>query len=192
MMNLAQLLLENGINIDNWSHDRGNKTITDLQTEIELGESSLESIDGTLARIVKVVKIVVNVRLGDREFILVEDKQIFFTGAMRQRGIENLSEKIKPDETPVQAAYRALKEEIGLDFDGEILPQGEETHQQNSPSYPGLNSCYQMFNYQIILTIADLDRIRFSEVQQDKISLFTLVEKQNSSTTDNYSSRHIG
>ncbi|PSB58762.1 NUDIX domain-containing protein [Chamaesiphon polymorphus] len=179
-MNLAQLLLENGINTDNWSHDRGNKTINDLQTEIELGESSLESIDGTLARIVKVVKIVVNVRLGEREFILVEDKQIFFTGAIRQRGIENLSEKIKPDETPTQAACRALKEEIGLDFDGELIFKGEETHQQNSPSYPGLNSYYQMFDYQIVLTAADLDRLRFSEVQQDKISLFTLVEKQNS------------
>lgn len=184
-MNLAQLLLENGISTDNWSHDLGTKTISDLQTEIELGESSLESIDGTLARIVKVVKIVVNVRLGDRLFILVEDKQIFFTGAMRQRGIENLSEKVKPDETPLQAAYRALKEEIGLDFDGEIISTGEEIYHQNSPSYPGLNSYYQMFNFQIILTAGDLDLIRFSEVQQDKISLFTLVEKRNSSIIDN-------
>jgi hypothetical protein len=40
-MNLSQLLLENGINTDNWSHDRGNKTIADLQTKIELDESSL-------------------------------------------------------------------------------------------------------------------------------------------------------
>jgi hypothetical protein len=62
--------------------------IADLQTEIELGESSLESIDGTLVRMVKVVKIDVNVWLGDRLFILVEDKQIFFTGVIRQRGIE--------------------------------------------------------------------------------------------------------
>lgn len=178
-MDLAQLLLLNGINTDNWSHDRGNKTIADLQTEIELGESSLESIDGTLVRIVKVVKIDVNVWLGNRLFILVEDRQIFFTGAIRQRGIENLSEKIKLNETPIQAACRALKEEIDLDFNEELMFKGEKIHHQRSLSYPGLNSYYQTFNYQIILSAADLDRLRFSEIQKDKISLFTLIEKQS-------------
>ena len=173
-MNLSQVLLNHGINTDNWSHDLGTKSIIDLQAEIDSGEARLESIEGILTRVVKVVTIVINVGLGDKLFILVEDKQIFFTGAIRQRGLKNIAEKLKPDETPLAGAQRALQEEICLDFDGEWISIGEEMKQQNSPSYPGLNSCYQMFNYQIILSAADLSKLRFAEVMNEKIALFTL------------------
>lgn len=173
-MSLSEVLLDHGINTDNWSHELGKKSIIDLQAEIDSGEARLELIEGILTRIVNVVAIVVNVRLGDKLFILVEDQQIFFTGAIRQRGLRNISEKLKPGETPLAAAHRALQEEIGLDFDGEWISIGEEMKQQNSPSYPGLNSCYQIFNYQIILAAPDLSKLRFAEVMSEKISLFTL------------------
>lgn len=173
-MNLPKVLRDNGINIDNWSHEFGTKNIINLQAEIDSGEAKLESIDGILTRVVSVVTILVNVRLGDRLFILIEDKQIFFTGAIRQRGLKGISEKIKLGETPLIAAQRALQEEVGLDFDGEWISLGEELKQQNSPSYPGLSSCYQIFNYQIVLSAADLSKLRFAEVMYEKISLFTL------------------
>lgn len=173
-MNLNQLLSANGIDTAAWSRDRGTKDVSDLKAEIECGEAKLESIDGTLTRVISVVNIVVNVRLGDKLFILVEDKQIFFTGAIRQRGLRNIAEKIKPDETPLQAAQRAVYEEIGLNFAGEWLFTGTKNQQRISPSYPNLNSCYQMFNYQIFLSAVDLERLRFTEVRNEKISLFTL------------------
>lgn len=173
-MNLTEILSANGINTTNWSRDRGTKDISDLQAEIDCGEAKLESIDGILTRVVRVVKIVINVRLGAKLFNLVEDKQIFFTGAVRHRNLKNIAEKIKPEETPLQAAQRAIHEELGLDFQGEWLFRGEELQTQSSPSYPGLNSCYQMFDYQIFLSDAELSQLRFAEVHNDKISLFTL------------------
>jgi NUDIX domain len=173
-MNLIQVLLDNSIDTAGWSRDRGTKDLHDLQAEIDCGEAKLESIDGILTRVISVVNIVVNVRLGDKLFILVEDKQIFFTGAIRQRGLKNLAEKIKPDETPLQAAHRAIHEEIGLNFAGEWLFTGTKMQQQISPSYPNLNSCYQMFEFQILLLAADLHRLRFTEIHNEKISLFTL------------------
>jgi hypothetical protein len=173
-MDLSQLLLDNGINLDRWSRDRGTKNIADLAAEITAGETKLESIEGILTRIVRVVKISIDVRLGDKLFRLIEDKQIFFTGAVRQRGLKNIAEKMQGHETPLQTVQRALKEEIGLEFTGAWIFTGEENQQLNSPSYPGLNSCYQMFNYQITLSAADLSKLRFAEVRGEKISLFTL------------------
>jgi NUDIX domain len=173
-MNLTELLFTNGIDPTTWSRDRGTKDLSDLQAEIDCGEAKLESIDGILTRIVRVFKIVINVRLGDKLFNLVEDKQIFFTGAVRHRDLKGIAEKIAPDETPLQAASRAVREEIGLDFDREWLFLGEEIVTQLSPSYPGLNSAYQMFSYRIFLVDRDLHQLRFAEVHHDKISLFTL------------------
>lgn len=173
-MNLPQLLLDNGIDPNTWSRDRGTKDINDLAAEIEAGEAKLESIDGILTRIIRVANIFIHVRLGDELFALVEDRQIFFTGAIRRRGLKNIAEKLQADETPLQAAHRAVREEINLDFEGEWVFTGEENHQRGSPSYPGLNSCYQMFNYQIVLSAADLAKLRFAEVRGEKITLFTL------------------
>jgi ADP-ribose pyrophosphatase YjhB (NUDIX family) len=175
-MSLAQILIDNGIDIALWSHDRSNKTIADLQAEIEAGESQLESIDGTLTRIVRVATVSVNVRIGEKLFLLVEDKQIFFTGAIRQRQWKILAEKLYPDENPISAARRVLQEEIGLDYQGEFISLDSRVQQENSPSYPGLNSIYHTFNYQIFLTEEDLKAIRFVEVRGNKISLFTLEE----------------
>ncbi len=174
MMNLSQLLLANGIDPQKWSRELGNKRIDDLQAELEAGETKLEPIAGMLVRVVRVVAIVIQVRLGDKLFTLVEDKQIFFTGAVRQRGLKNIAEKIAGTETPIEAAHRALIEEIGLNFTGEWMFMGEEFQTSTSPSYPGLNSCYHMFNYQIMLSSADLSELRFAEVRDRKLTLFTL------------------
>jgi hypothetical protein len=173
-VNLPQLLLTNGINTDNWLRELGNKTIDDLAAEISARETILESIDGTLMRVIKIANIFIQIQLGDKLFALVEDKQIFFTGAIRQRNLKHLAEKIQGDETPLEAAKRAVKEEINLDFTGEWNFRGEEITVQKSPSYPGLSSRYQIFNYQIILSTAELERLKFAEVRQQKISLFTL------------------
>jgi hypothetical protein len=173
-MNLSKSLSAAGIDLTKWSPELGTKSIEDLQIEIDTGETQLQSIEGILTRVVKVVNVTVRVEIGDRSFILVEDKQIFFTGAIRERGLKCLAEKIINNEPPEIAARRALREEIGLDFEGELVSIGEEIQQQSSPSYPGLSTQYQIFNYQIVLSVADLSQIGFAEIQAKKISLFTL------------------
>jgi NUDIX domain len=175
IVDLVKSLLAVGIDLDKWSPSLGTKSVTDLQAEIDAGETQLQLIEGILTRIVKVVHVTVRVEIGDRSFILVEDKQIFFTGAVRERGLECLAEKMTNDEQPEIAARRALREEIGLNFEGELVSIGEEIQQQSSPSYPGLSTQYQIFNYQIVLSAEDLKQIRFAEIQPKKISLFTLV-----------------
>jgi NUDIX domain len=173
-MDLDRSLLAAGIDLDRWSPTIGNKSVADLQAELDSGETQLQSIDGKLVRSVKVVRVTVRVEIGDRSFILVEDKQIFFTGAVRERGAKYIAEKVKKDEPPAIAALRGLQEEIGLKFEGEIVAIGEEIQQESSPSYPGLSSQYQIFNYQIMLSVEDLNQIRFAEIQTQKMCLFTL------------------
>jgi len=174
IMDLAINLSAAGIDLAKWSPELGTKSIEDLQVEIDIGETQLQSIEGMLTRVVKVVNVTVMVEIGDRSFILVEDKQIFFTGAVRERGLKCLAEKIINDEQPEIAARRALREEIGLNFEGELVSLGEEVQQQSSPSYPGLSTQYQIFKYQIVLSVADLSQIGFAEIQAKKMSLFTL------------------
>jgi hypothetical protein len=174
MMNLTEQLVSHGIDLSTWSHGQGTKTIDDLQTEIDSGESRLEVIEGDLLRSVRVVAIWVYVRLGEQLFRVVEDKQIFFTGAIRQRELTQLTEKIHLGESPLTAGKRLLQEELGFNYEGDLLALGQESRRLKSASYPGLASCYELFNYEIFLTGADLPMLRFAEVQSHKISLFTL------------------
>jgi hypothetical protein len=174
-MDLEKTLLENGIPIDGWHYSKKTKTIEDLKQEILNRETKLELLDNQLTRILRVVNVVVNVQLGNTLFRLTEDKQIFLNfGKVRERKLGYIAEKIIGDEVPETAAQRALQEEIGLTLEKELIFEGEEVEQQDSMSYPGLRSLYQIFRYRIILNAADLSMLRFSEVQDNKITLFTL------------------
>ncbi|PSF38979.1 hypothetical protein C7H19_02690 [Aphanothece hegewaldii CCALA 016] len=174
-MNIQKILLENGIPIHEWDHNKKTKTVAELEQEILCQETKLELLDNQLTRSVKVVNIIVNVQLGDHLFRLIEDKQIFLNfGKVRERNLGYIAEKIIGDEMPETAARRALQEEIGLTLEKELIFIEEEIEQQNSMSYPGLLSIYQIFRYRIILNAADLTILRFSEVQDNKIILFTL------------------
>jgi hypothetical protein len=173
-MNLLQILTDRGIFVGGWYHELGTKTVADLQSEIDHGESRLTEVAGKLVRTLRVVGIWIYVDLGKQRFVLVEDKQIFFTGAMRQRDLQQLTEKIQPGESPEVAARRLLLEELSFEYLGELIDRGQETRNMISDSYPGLQSCYEMFNYEISLTVADLPNLKFAEVQSQKLSLFTL------------------
>jgi hypothetical protein len=174
-MDLQKILLENGIQIQEWHHNNKTKTIKELEQEILNRETKLELIDARLTRIVRVANVIVNVQLGDTLFRLTEDKQIFLNfGTVRERKLGYISEKMIADEIPEIAAKRALREEIGLTLEKELIFEGEEIDRQQSMSYPGLISIYHIFRYRIILDAADLSVLRFSEVQDNKITLFTL------------------
>jgi hypothetical protein len=173
-MNLTKLLTSHEIDTTNWSHKQGNKTLADLQSEIDRGESRLEIVEGDLLRLLRVVGLWVYVYLGEQLFRVVEDKQIFFTGAVRQRQLVQLTEKMQSGEKPLAAGRRLLQEELGFRYEGDFKDLGQETHCLESDSYPGLNSRYELFNYEVFLTAANLSELRFAEVQGHKICLFTL------------------
>jgi hypothetical protein len=174
IIELETLLNHHHLDITNWSHNLGTKNIQDLHNEILRGETILEIRENQLVRITQISSIEVLVKMGEKTFTLIEDKQIFFTGAIRKRGLRNLSEKIGHNETPELAAYRALAEEIGLKTGKQLVFIGETEIENESLSYPGLYSRYRIFNYQINLDKQDLELMRFSEYQQQKITFFTL------------------
>jgi hypothetical protein len=174
MKQLETLLTDHNITLEQWSYDLGTKTIDDLYKELTTGESILEIRGNQLVRITRIASIEVKVKLGEKTFTLVEDKQIFLTGSVRKRGLRNISEKITQDETPESAAYRGLKEETGLNTNKPLSFLGERETQNQSSSYPGLYSIYQIFNYQITLDQEDLKSMNFFEYRNNKITFFTL------------------
>jgi hypothetical protein len=171
---LKTLLTQYNLPIKEWSHELGKKTINDLNNELNKGESSLELKNNQLYRITKVSSIEVKVKIGTKIFTVVEDKQIFLTGMIRKRGLRNISEKIREQETPESAAWRGLQEELGLTTDKQLIFLGETTTESQSPSYPGLSCRYQVFNYQITLDEQELKNMKFFEYRNNKVTFFTL------------------
>lgn len=117
---LNSVLKTNNIDINQWNHQQGNKTIEELYQEIKEGESQLKLIQGKLVRLMKVSAIEVIFNLGNNYFQLIEDKQIFLTGIVRRREQNFITEKIKGGENSLQGAYRGLEEEIGLKTEKKI------------------------------------------------------------------------
>lgn len=92
---LNSVLKTNNIDINQWNHQQGNKTIEELYQEIKEGESQLKLIQGKLVRLMKVSAIEVIFNLGNNYFQLIEDKQIFLTGIVRRREQNFITEKNK-------------------------------------------------------------------------------------------------
>lgn len=176
LIELKELLFQYNIDVQNWTHDLGNKTIEELFIEIQEGESQLKIVDQILVRLLKVSSIDVKFKLGDRYFQLIEDKQIFLSGIERKRELNTITEKLKSNENPLQGAYRGLEEEIGLKLDEQLTFEGEKFWEQISPSYPHLLTRYEFHHYSIILNEKHLKSIRFSEYREEEklLSLFTL------------------
>ena len=91
--------------------------------------------------------------IGEDGKVLVESHQELSDGSVRER-FRPLSEKMKPEETPDEAAFRAIKEELGSIFKSEndvgerikILPgtYSRRVEERNSLSYPGLPARYAL------------------------------------------------
>ncbi|MGI0482717.1 hypothetical protein ACN4EE_18270 [Geminocystis sp. CENA526] len=176
LIELKELLSEYHIDIQDWTHDLGNKTIEELFTEIQEGESELKIVDNHLVRLLKVSSIDVKIKLLDRYFQLIEDKQIFLNGIERKRDLNTITEKLKKNENSLAGAYRGLEEEIGLKLEEQLTFEGEKYWEEISPSYPHLLTRYEFYNYSIILSQKHIKFIRFSEYREEEklLSLFTL------------------
>ncbi len=136
---LANWLKTCGIDTGTWGTGQY-KTVANLWEEYESGEISFE--ENPPLRNVNVVQILV--RRGS--MILLEIEQAFAGGERRFRN-QPPSEKIKANETIIDAAYRGLNEELGLRHDQislKITGDAREEITIESPSYPGLPTRYMM------------------------------------------------
>ncbi|XP_018514978.1 uncharacterized protein LOC103874317 [Brassica rapa] len=133
-----------------WGVKPGTKNVHNLWLELSDGESSIT--DSTPP--VRAVNVVTVRVIGKNGKILVEGRQELSDGSVRER-FRPLSEKMKPDETPDEAVFRAVREELGSIFDGgeddvvgrvKILPgsYSRRVEEKNSMSYPGLPARYAL------------------------------------------------
>jgi len=157
-MNQSELetwLVAARIDTSNWGHNNA-KTVADLAREVANGESTLH-VDPP-RRVVQVVQ----VSLWRDERVLIEVEQEFGDGRKRERG-HVPSEKMLPNEDPIGAALRCLKEELGLDTDqllGSPRYINSSKKMRDSPSYPGLLSQFTM--HQVLVETMALPDENFS------------------------------
>ncbi|ESQ31988.1 hypothetical protein EUTSA_v10005309mg [Eutrema salsugineum] len=131
-----------------WGVKPGTKNVHNLWLELSEGETSLA--DSTPP--VRTVNVVTVRVIGKDGRILVESHQELSDGSIRER-FRPLSEKMKPEETPDEAVFRAIKEELGSIFNGDaegqrikLLPgsYSRRVEEKNSMSYPGLPARYAL------------------------------------------------
>lgn len=118
----------------------GAKSVTHLWREIAEGESEL-TWDPLLRRVT-----VVSVHIRERGRLLTETGQTLTDGTARARNAPP-SEKMKPGETPVEAALRCLAEELGIQTADVTIDPASLTvtvDRAPSPSYPGLPGEYRL------------------------------------------------
>ena len=149
------------------------KSFQSLLDEIDNGESQIIWEENKPVRCLKVCR--VKVISLDNKLTLFEDRQEFADGRIRQRGFDKLSEKMGVDENPMTAAERALKEELGMSDEAlkltPIYPDGIDSKELDSPSYPGLLTRYEFHDFLAYYTV-EYWQEEFREVQPDKTTVF--------------------
>ncbi len=169
-------LKSHGIDTSTWGTGSA-KTVDHLLKEVSDGEVELVERNGQLYRELTLVNVdVVYTDEDNQQLHLVEDKQVFNDGRVRNRkGIvgASLSEKIKSEENRPEAAIRALKEELGIEIgDNEMSSYDTIDDTFESPSYPGLQTHYQGEKFRIVLHSDQFKSGGYVEVQKDKNTYF--------------------
>ena len=134
---LEQWLAQRGIDTSDWG-TTGAKSVINLWHELLEGDVVLQ--DNPPLRVVHVVQIIVR----QQGRILIEAMQEFGDGSRRYRN-QPPSEKMKIDESHVDAALRCLHEELGVEETDVSFNQSSYKQMQaqaDSPSYPGLPTQY--------------------------------------------------
>ncbi|XP_025014077.2 uncharacterized protein LOC8269541 [Ricinus communis] len=150
-----------------WGVKPGTKNVQNLWLELSEGETSLADSTPPI-RTVSVVTVRV---IGEKNTVLVESHQELSDGSVRNR-CRPLSEKMKPNETPEAAVFRAIKEELGsiLNDDANVrIVDGsykEKIEERNSLSYPGLPARYVLYSMDVIVDGLPNDEFSTEEVEE--------------------------
>lgn len=151
------------------------KTVEHLLAEINEGEAKL-SVDGegNLQRLLDVLAIDVYCALSNGDiYVLKEDRQIFRDGRSKRRILDSsIGEKLEQGEEGLQAARRALQEELGI-WEVEALHQGGlEEKTRHSSAFPGLKTTYRMQRFVAIIPEQAFDSQGYVEQQTDKTNYY--------------------
>lgn len=148
---LESLLEEHGIDTSLYGKE-GSKTVAQLFGELEAQECSLRLKGSSLIRVVH--PLFIHIQDGDGRTLKEESQTYHATPTReeytRKRGIV-LAEKIFDGEDVTTAVHRALKEELGIDYEGTNFVTVPEVQRKSSPSYPQLNCVFKRENVYITL-----------------------------------------
>lgn len=163
------ILLLNEFHID---YSKWLKPVTTLFDELQHDDCYLAIVDGQLKRFVDVMK----VKCYYKNNILMEQKQVFTDGTVRSRNHYHVAEKIQKGESLLDAAVRALDEELQLKMDKNLFVHHKELDTVDSanasPSYVGLTSVYSTYNFNIKLNDDQYNPDGYQEVQTSKTTYF--------------------
>lgn len=176
---LRDFLVKHGIPLHVWGTGKA-KTFEHLLKEISEGEATIElQDDGTIRRTANGAGIIIFYHDGVSRWRLKEDRQVFNDGRTRTRTMtSSIGEKLRPNEEPRTAARRALKEELGIEEEIELIDLGPVIKGPvESESYPGTWSISTSYIYEATFP-PHLYKPEYVEVQADKTNYYTW-EKQD-------------
>jgi hypothetical protein len=172
---LIERLNKHSIPIEDWGKGDA-KSIRSLFNEIKEEDCILkEDENGYLIRLIEFVGIRIYYRDGDNTWLLKEDRQVFNDGRTRRREMpSSVSEKMKFDEDPVNAAVRGISEELGVDINRkQLIKRRDLNYDGGSMSYPGLKTRYKGHQYSCYFTANQFDINGYVERQEEKSTYFT-------------------
>ncbi len=172
---LENTLREHNIPVGTWTGENGTKTLEDLLSEIESGESRLEiTTTGELKRIVRVVAVdIIGVNANGRRYRLEDDRQVFKKdGHIKRRPHLHgaVAEKIKGRESIAQATLRGIQEELGITTRERVEPGEVIVETRHTATYPGLESQYEI--YKVRVQIERFNPNGYKEEQEAKTTYF--------------------
>lgn len=172
---LFEMIRETNIDLALWGNGNA-KTATHLLIEENQQECTLELINGVLYRNISVVSIAIY-HHSKKCLHLQEKNQIFTNGNRRIRNLSDqcsIAEKIKRNETPLEAAIRAISaEELRIPIDTNQLQFIRTDERINlSSSYPGIISRKIIHIFECLFTEEQFNLEGYTEIQEDKISHF--------------------
>lgn len=179
---LVGRLIDAGIDLSFWGIEKA-KSVSDLLTEIEAGETVLMTEKGQLLRVTSVAAI--EVRYTDpsgKEYRLVEAEQVWHDGSGRRRIRQlpqSLSEKMTGPEKnhPLATIIRGIGEELKVIISEEnVGPITVAAPIKPTDTYPGLLCQYQVYSCTVRIPATSFNPDGYTEDDGVKTSTFKWVE----------------
>lgn len=170
---LKSLLEKHNVPYWEWGTNEA-KTFEHLLDELNSGEAVLQERNGLLVRVVRGTSLHVYYREDASTWILKEEKQVFADGRQRIRNIDiSIGEKARPGELPGEAAWRALREELGISDKLPLIPRPLVADGPvPSRSFPGLYTEHIIHIYDVFLPKRWFCPEGYIERQSDKTTFF--------------------
>lgn len=181
---LRRELVASGIDVSVWGAGV-TKQVKDLAAEIDAGESivMLDEKTGEIVRFVEGVALDVYASNETGTYHLIEDRQEFSNGAVRNRYLStSLGEKMLPEEVVNETVCRALREELGVVATKAVRYGQMECIVRASQSYPCVTSVLHLHRVAVEISEDEFCAEGYAERQRDKTTYFTWSRVANNST----------